>query len=1099
MVFNRKFFCWLTVVFFLFLGFFSLTKTVFADWIADLTKPIITTTITCNNDPEHWHQFEVGGTLTPPAPSPVSCTGDSAEIHIDYSDQQSNLDTISYTVIGNPGNETIASKIDYTPTPAAQTYNDSINVSNSYTAYTITVGAKDTSGNEVALTTYTLNFIIYYSIGGTVFVDNDKDGVFDAGEPGYPTASLSITGGGSVTSNASGVYNFTNLISGSYTVTLTIPAGYGSTTGTCSTPRTCKTTTSQTWSVPPSTTVLHFGIAPLYTISGIVFVDYDHDGVWDLGESGYNSSGVNILSISGVGSEDTSAGGYYEFADILNGDYTVTLSVPSGYGSTTGSCSTPITCKITTNQTAIVNGASAPNINFGITPIYTITASVYEDTSCPIDYTRDPGESGYPGATVTLSDGSSGTTNSSGIYVFSDVLSGDYNVDINAVSNYTILTTHPVSIAVGPTEPNPSVTFIIARNWAVSGTLYNDVDDSGTINIGDTPFTDGARTITATHVYLTTLDNPSGSSSISDGKYSIATAINDDYTLSLPTLSGYKGSVKIFTEPVSVCNGAVIGKNFLIQGFTISGVVNIDHDQNGSHDVYDEYLNNAILALSGGYTARGNTTTNASGYYIFHDLKGGVIGYNVAFTLPAGYQMVSANPVNGITLGPDGTVNFYITPLYTISGNVFKDNNKNHIKDAGESNYGPITITSTGGTVIYPTAGVYKVTNLISGSYTISYTPPLDYEMTHPKPPTYIVRVGKDSPLPIPPLGYSCNANPFSDPYNTATCYQDAGTPFSGSIQNLNFGISNSCSWSQIVGGNRREDGGINICIPPPLPPPPPPEDQCIPVAGISGVMSSQHGVFFSGNNPYSFCLGGVCLGRASANRWIVGGITDPEPYSPVNNNVIRTSYNYFRTTARQNGIAEKDFATVCPGLNCTLPADIADGAYLADGNLTLTGSGTPPSYTFPASRNIVILVNGTLTINTNLLVPIGSSVTFSTSGDIHITREIGVEHYQNCNPITHQYCNIEGFYSTDGSFILDGYDDDGCSSSPRVIDSRLNIAGSVVVNAGLNGGAIVNNRDLCENNLFCPSYSITERPDLILNAPEFLKVPTYVWNEAAP
>lgn len=977
-----------------------------------------------------------------------------------------------------------------------------------------------------------VNFYIVpnYSISGTVFVDYDGDGNRDIGEPLYNgDVGLTISSGGSDNTNGTGSYSFPNLLSGNYTITLTIPTGYGSTTGSCNTPRTCyNTTTSPQITIGPNQTY-DFGIIPLCNISGVVFVDNNHDSIDNTGDDRYNSGASTPLSIddhSEISSVGTNEVGVYNFSNILPASYAVALTIPANYGSTTGDCSDPKTCKnpakTRINVTVANNCQVTPtNHNFGITPLYTITASVYEDRSCPINYAHDAGEPGYQGATITLSDGSSGTTNSSGVYVFSDILSGNYNVDISAVSaDYTILTTHPVSTAVGPTEPNPSVIFVIARGWAISGTLYNDIDDSGTYNTGDTPFTDGVQTITATHVQLT-LANLSGSSSTSNGEYHITTAVNDDYRLSLPAPAGYKGVSELFAEPFSVCNVDVAEeKNFLIQGFTISGIVYIDHNHNGAFDAaYDGYYQGAgIVSLSGGYTSRSPASTNSSGYYIFHGLKGGASGYTVTLSLPTGYQMVSAQTVSNLVLGPDKTANFSITPLYTISGNVYKDVNKNHIKDAGESNYDPImnAVTSTGGTVTYPTAGVYKVTNLISGSYTISYTPPEDYLAIHPKPPNYIVTVGKDSPLPIPPSGYSCNANPSSDPYNTATCYQDTvapGTPFSGSIQDLNFGISNSAPWWQCVGGDCRIDDGINNPVPIDPPSPPiPNQDQCTRLAGIPGAMSNQHGVFYSGDNPYHFCLGSAlgntCTERASAHSWIAGGIDYPESFDPVNNRVIRTSYNYFMTTAQQNGITPTNLSTVsadCNDLNCILPVDLAGGVYLANGDLTLTGSGNPLTYIFPASRNIVILVNGYFYINTNLIVPIGSSVTFSAARDIHVASSVGVNYATSCDPtspthtapLTYGGCNIEGFYSADGSFILDGNGETGCATGN--IDNRLNIAGSVVVNANLTSGSIVNNRDLCENNLACPSYSITERPDLILNAPDFTKTPTYVWNEAAP
>ena len=72
-------------------------------------------------------------------------------------------------------------------------------------------------------------------LGNFVWIDNNANGVQDAGEPGIPNVSLSLSGAatGTTTTDANGLYLFTGLPAGSYTVTVTggIPAGYTPTTG----------------------------------------------------------------------------------------------------------------------------------------------------------------------------------------------------------------------------------------------------------------------------------------------------------------------------------------------------------------------------------------------------------------------------------------------------------------------------------------------------------------------------------------------------------------------------------------------------------------------------------------------------------------------------------------------------------------------------------------------------------------------------------------------------------------------------------------------------------------------------------------------------
>jgi hypothetical protein len=72
------------------------------------------------------------------------------------------------------------------------------------------------------------------SLSGTVFLDNNKDFVFDAGDTGLAGITVTLTGTNSLgqavsistTTNPSGFYSFTNLFAGTYTITETGPATF---------------------------------------------------------------------------------------------------------------------------------------------------------------------------------------------------------------------------------------------------------------------------------------------------------------------------------------------------------------------------------------------------------------------------------------------------------------------------------------------------------------------------------------------------------------------------------------------------------------------------------------------------------------------------------------------------------------------------------------------------------------------------------------------------------------------------------------------------------------------------------------------------------
>lgn len=167
-----------------------------------------------------------------------------------------------------------------------------------------------------------------YSISGVAFVDANSNGVRESGEAGLANVSVSLTGGGSVLTDASGAYSFSGLSAGSYTVTAASVSGYAmSTSGTASVTITSSNVTAAFGYVliPPP---------PTYSISGAVYFDVNGNAVRDPGENGV--PGLTI-TLNGSTSVVTDAGGAYSFGGLLAGTYTVAVAVPSTYVTTTAS------------------------------------------------------------------------------------------------------------------------------------------------------------------------------------------------------------------------------------------------------------------------------------------------------------------------------------------------------------------------------------------------------------------------------------------------------------------------------------------------------------------------------------------------------------------------------------------------------------------------------------------------------------------------------------------------------------------------------------------------------------------------------------------
>jgi len=443
----------------------------------------------------------------------------------------------------------------------------------------------------------------------------------------------------------------------------------------------------------------------------------------------------------------------------------------------------------------------------------------------------------------------------------------------------------------------------------------------------------------------------------------------------------------------------------------------------------------------------------------------------------------------GATCTPYGG-SLTLIPTFTAAGQVYIDEDKNGQINGTDHAYTDSALTVTicqgnqpGGCATpfetlttsisngtFTTAGA---TPLPSGSYTAILSLPSGYQVTSPKPPVAVFAVGNAS--------------------TSTPCTPVAKCDVSGNIVNLNFGISNSLPWMQIIGGDTLTNGFTDNI--------PATADLSCSGGAYASVVGAggTHGIIDTESGGADFGQGQ----QTAANSWLVGGIGSgnyPYAYTLPLSNQTRTSYTNLSYLIKQSNIPTKPLSGVsgCSDLsNCTLPADTnsfpSGVVYTVDNNLTL--NGTDGSYTFPSGGKYVILVNGKITINTKIFVPNGSFVLFSASDDINISPTVG--------DISHTTAsNLEGYYSTDKSFNVQGKDATGaganCATSDE--DLRLNVAGAIVVNADTtNGGGFYYQRDMCADDKLCPVFTITERPDFILNSPTMLMFPRRLWQEIAP
>ncbi len=222
-----------------------------------------------------------------------------------------------------------------------------------------TLDYNDANGNSYPqLSDYADSTVLHGSICGTVFNDLDMDGYWDAGEPGIPGVTITLSTGDTTVTDANGDYCFEELAPGTYTVTETNLPDWSSTT-----PDVVTVTLALN-----EDAIVNFGDVQAGTIKGTVWADADMDGIWDANEVGI--WGVTVSLYDGVGGlvadTTTDYDGYYEFPYLPPGYYTVVETNLPGWISTT-----PDVVNV------YLMGGAEEVVNFGDYSIYPPSAPSY--------------------------------------------------------------------------------------------------------------------------------------------------------------------------------------------------------------------------------------------------------------------------------------------------------------------------------------------------------------------------------------------------------------------------------------------------------------------------------------------------------------------------------------------------------------------------------------------------------------------------------------------------------------------------------------------------------------------------------------------------
>ncbi len=606
-------------------------------------------------------------------------------------------------------------------------------------------------------------------VGDFVWQDMNNNGIQDINEQGIPNTNVMITNqatGAQISQNTltDGSYLFSNLLPGNYFISVNNMTGFTPTLANAGNgfndSRDLNVQgsvfTTEVFSLSSGDIILNqdFGFRQMFaSVSGTAFNDFDADGNFDNGETPFPNVNISLLNIGGniVATGQTDASGNYTFSNIIPGSYYVVFEPfsnlmfsPLGNNSTvSGAFGNGSTSSFT-----LVADQDLQNIGVGYFGFSSIGDFLWFDEN--ENGIQDPQEPGVPNISVELLDDNleviaSQSTDAQGLYLFNNLLPGDYIVRFNYGDNFISTqagagngandsdimdifgtgstTLFPLGFLEDRRDIDGGILNVVG---SISGSVFTDFDANGLNQQLDTPlagipvslFDAGGNIVAQT---MSGMDGTYLFNNLLPGNYFVQFGLTNDLIITQADF----GNDDTIDSDVTEANGPATTDIITLN--PMANLVNIDlgvyqfasiGDMVWIDDFMDSLDDNVFQSTEAGalgvevslIDAFGSLLTSVftdvNGNYLFNDLKPGV--YQVRFDAPENFEYVlpdagADDTIDSDAINTSGTLAFtnpfmvgsgvndntvdaglVFSGFGTLSGLVWEDLNFNGIQSGNE-------------------------------------------------------------------------------------------------------------------------------------------------------------------------------------------------------------------------------------------------------------------------------------------------------------------------------------------------------------------------------------------------------------------------------